>query len=163
MPSCWLWCALVVLAGVNTSTYKLTDLQCIYRGVPVEKYSRAETVAAYWGFGLYWGKAVSQNKKGHLVGHIKVQITSMTCKLSQCGLHLKRITLLPNSVCMLHALLCCMVFVAECDHMELGPIQVWVFLNPYVPHCTECSLLIFTLVCVLHDMLSPIMHSQQNN
>ena len=72
----------------------------MYRGVPVERYSRAETVAAYWGFGLYWGKAVSQNKKGHLVGHIKVQITdAMTYKLSRCGLHLSLPTPLPNSVC----------------------------------------------------------------
>lgn len=43
----------------------------LIRGVPVDRYSRAETIAAYWGFGLYWGKAVSQNKKGHLIGHIK--------------------------------------------------------------------------------------------
>ncbi len=27
---------------------------------------------AYWGFGLYWGKAVSQNAKGHILGHVKV-------------------------------------------------------------------------------------------
>ncbi len=44
------------------------------RGVPVDRYSRQETIAAYWGFGLYWGKALSQNKKGHLIGHIKVCI-----------------------------------------------------------------------------------------
>ena len=44
----------------------------VFRGVPVDRYSRKETIIAYWGFGLYWGKAVSQNKKGHLIGHIKV-------------------------------------------------------------------------------------------
>lgn len=27
---------------------------------------------AYWGMGLYWGKASSNNKKGHMIGHIKV-------------------------------------------------------------------------------------------
>lgn len=43
------------------------------RGVPVDRYTRLETVAAYWIFGLFWGKAVSQNKKGHLIGHIKVR------------------------------------------------------------------------------------------
>jgi hypothetical protein len=28
-------------------------------------------MTAYWGIGLYWGKAQSNNKKGHLIGHIK--------------------------------------------------------------------------------------------
>ena len=41
------------------------------RGVPVERYSSRETAIAYWGIGLYWGRAVSNNKKGHLIGHIK--------------------------------------------------------------------------------------------
>ena len=26
---------------------------------------------AYWGIGAHWGKAQSNNKKGHLIGHIK--------------------------------------------------------------------------------------------
>lgn len=30
-----------------------------------------ESLAAYWIFGLHWGRAVPQNKKGHLIGHIK--------------------------------------------------------------------------------------------
>ena len=25
-----------------------------------------------WGMGLYWGHAVSQNAKGHPIGHVKV-------------------------------------------------------------------------------------------
>ena len=33
------------------------------RGLPVAKYSREEVVALYWGFGLWWGKVVSQNAK----------------------------------------------------------------------------------------------------
>lgn len=44
------------------------------RGVPVDRYARQESIIAYWIFGLFWGKAVSQNKKGHLIGHIKVSI-----------------------------------------------------------------------------------------
>lgn len=33
---------------------------------------RLQTCAqAYWGIGLYWGKAGSNNKKGHMIGHIK--------------------------------------------------------------------------------------------
>lgn len=44
----------------------------LIRGVPVYRYSRKETMIAYWGIGLYWGKACSNNKKGHMIGHIKV-------------------------------------------------------------------------------------------
>lgn len=43
----------------------------LIRGVPVLEYSRRQSLIAYWGIGLYWGKAVPQNKKGHLIGHIK--------------------------------------------------------------------------------------------
>ena len=41
------------------------------RGVPVQRYSRQETMIAYWGIGTYWGKAQSNNKKGHLIGHVR--------------------------------------------------------------------------------------------
>lgn len=44
----------------------------VHTGVPVLRWPRADTVLAYWGIGLYWGRAVSNNKQGHLVGHIKV-------------------------------------------------------------------------------------------
>ena len=36
----------------------------------MERYSRQETMTAYWGIGTYWGKAQSNNKKGHLIGHV---------------------------------------------------------------------------------------------
>ena len=41
------------------------------RGLPVERYTREQTIIAYWGIGAHWGKAQSNNKKGHLIGHIK--------------------------------------------------------------------------------------------
>ena len=44
----------------------------LLRRVPVERYSRREVAIAYWGIGLYWGVALSNNAKGHLIGHIKV-------------------------------------------------------------------------------------------
>lgn len=47
-----------------------------YRGVPVQRYTRQQSVIAYWGMGLYWGRALSQNKKGHLLGHVKVGVSS---------------------------------------------------------------------------------------
>ena len=28
-------------------------------------------MVGYWGMGLYWGKASSNNKAGHMIGHIK--------------------------------------------------------------------------------------------
>jgi hypothetical protein len=45
----------------------------VARGVPVERYTDWQNAAAFFGMGLYWGKAVSQNKKGHLLGHVKVR------------------------------------------------------------------------------------------
>jgi len=41
------------------------------RGFPVEKYSREEQAIAYMGIGSHFGKARSQNAKGHLLGHVK--------------------------------------------------------------------------------------------
>jgi hypothetical protein len=41
------------------------------RGVPVERYSIEEAAAAYLGIGSYIGKPVSQNGKGHILGHVK--------------------------------------------------------------------------------------------
>ena len=43
--------------------------------------SQLESVLAYWGFGLYWGKAVSQNAKGHILGHVKVRIPQELLRL----------------------------------------------------------------------------------
>eukprot|EP00192_Tetraselmis_astigmatica_P010488 CAMPEP_0117669910 /NCGR_PEP_ID=MMETSP0804-20121206/12419_1 /TAXON_ID=1074897 /ORGANISM="Tetraselmis astigmatica, Strain CCMP880" /LENGTH=377 /DNA_ID=CAMNT_0005478069 /DNA_START=119 /DNA_END=1252 /DNA_ORIENTATION=+ len=40
-------------------------------GFPVDKYTRKQTMIAYWGVGTYWGNARPNNKKGHLIGHIK--------------------------------------------------------------------------------------------
>ena len=42
----------------------------LLRGVPVEDRPIAESAAAYWGIGSYFGSARSQNAKGHLLGHI---------------------------------------------------------------------------------------------
>ena len=41
------------------------------RGFPVERYSREEQAIAYMGIGSWFGKARSQNAKGHLLGHVK--------------------------------------------------------------------------------------------
>ena len=43
----------------------------VIRGVPVERYSIEEAAAAFLGIGAYFGKPVSQNGKGHILGHVK--------------------------------------------------------------------------------------------
>ena len=41
------------------------------RGFPVDRYAREEQAIAYMGIGSHFGKARSQNAKGHLLGHVK--------------------------------------------------------------------------------------------
>ena len=43
----------------------------LMRGLPVHRYTREETAAAYMGMGRYLGKFRTQNAKGHLLGHVK--------------------------------------------------------------------------------------------
>jgi len=43
----------------------------LIRGFPIERYGRALAAAAFFGIGCYLGRAVSQNAKGHLLGHVK--------------------------------------------------------------------------------------------
>jgi hypothetical protein len=43
----------------------------VIRGVPVERYTRLQSAIAFWGIGTYIGVPVSQNAKGHLLGHVQ--------------------------------------------------------------------------------------------
>jgi hypothetical protein len=43
----------------------------VIRGLPVERYSMEEAAAAFLGIGAYFGKPVSQNGKGHILGHVE--------------------------------------------------------------------------------------------
>src|SRR5260370_38857862 len=38
---------------------------------PVERFDREETAIAYIGLGAYLGATMSQNKQGHVLGHVK--------------------------------------------------------------------------------------------
>jgi hypothetical protein len=40
-------------------------------GLPLDGMSRAEAAAAFWGIGCHIGRQISQNPKGHLLGHVK--------------------------------------------------------------------------------------------
>lgn len=42
----------------------------VLRGVPVARYGIAGAAAAFWGLGLRIGDPVSQNYKGHVLGHV---------------------------------------------------------------------------------------------
>lgn len=42
----------------------------LIRGFPVEHFDREETMIAYLALGLHFGEPVSQNAKGHLIGHV---------------------------------------------------------------------------------------------
>lgn len=43
----------------------------LIRGFPAADYSRAQAAAAFFGIGRYLGRALSQNPKGHVLGHVK--------------------------------------------------------------------------------------------
>lgn len=43
----------------------------VLRGLPVDEWSTKEVAIAYWGLGRHFGDPVSQNAKGHLLGHVK--------------------------------------------------------------------------------------------
>lgn len=45
----------------------------LMRGLPLERYTPAETELLFWGMGRYLGNPVSQNKYGDLLGHVRDQ------------------------------------------------------------------------------------------
>ncbi len=59
-----------VLADVRR---ELTDGRGIVmlRDFPIDRFDREETAIAYLGLGSHLGKTVSQNKQGHILGHVK--------------------------------------------------------------------------------------------
>ena len=42
----------------------------LFRGIPVQRYTIRQSAIAYWGLGLHLGEPVSQNGKGHVLGHV---------------------------------------------------------------------------------------------
>lgn len=42
----------------------------LFRGLPVDRYTIRQTAIAYWALGLHLGEPVSQNGKGHVLGHV---------------------------------------------------------------------------------------------
>ncbi len=42
----------------------------LLRGLPIDRMSERDAAFAYWGLGLHMGTPVSQNARGHLLGHV---------------------------------------------------------------------------------------------
>lgn len=42
----------------------------LMRGIPRERYTNEECALIYWGIGVHMGRPVSQNSRGHLLGHV---------------------------------------------------------------------------------------------
>jgi len=43
----------------------------LLRGIPVADYGERDAALAFWGIGAHLGEAVSQNGKGHVLGHVQ--------------------------------------------------------------------------------------------
>jgi hypothetical protein len=43
----------------------------LLRGIPRQRYSDSECELIYWGLGVHLGKPVSQNARGHVLGHVR--------------------------------------------------------------------------------------------
>ena len=43
----------------------------LVRGLPRERYSDADCELIYWGIGVHIGTPVSQNRRGHILGHVR--------------------------------------------------------------------------------------------
>jgi len=44
---------------------------CLIRGVPVERMTLRQSAIAFWCLGAHLGEPVSQNAKGHVLGHVR--------------------------------------------------------------------------------------------
>ena len=45
----------------------------LIRGIEIERYNQLECEMIYWGIGTHIGEPVSQNRKGHTLGHVRDQ------------------------------------------------------------------------------------------
>ncbi|KAF7952820.1 hypothetical protein EAE96_006046 [Botrytis aclada] len=75
------------LTGISQDTFRLSKLSTLlasirketlngkgfilFKGFPVEKWGNHKSAVAYMGLGTYLGYFVSQNGRGHVLGHVK--------------------------------------------------------------------------------------------
>lgn len=43
----------------------------LFKGLPVEQWGNHKSATVYMGLGTYFGYFVSQNSRGHVLGHVK--------------------------------------------------------------------------------------------
>ena len=63
----------------------------LLRGLPRENYSDEDCELIYWGVGAHLGKPVSQNTRGHLLGHVRDEgrsVSDPTTRMYQTALKL---------------------------------------------------------------------------
>ncbi|KAI9926712.1 hypothetical protein ASPWEDRAFT_55161 [Aspergillus wentii DTO 134E9] len=79
--------AKIPLTGISKSNFPLPNLSkdllklradlidgkgfILFKGFPVEKWGNHKSAVAYMGLGTYLGYFVSQNSRGHVLGHVK--------------------------------------------------------------------------------------------
>jgi hypothetical protein len=78
----------------------------VIRGVPVERYTRRQAAIAFWGMGLFMGVPVSQNAKGHLLGHVADLGGTTLANPSNRGYQTHEALPFHNDSCDVVALLC---------------------------------------------------------
>ncbi|TGO14059.1 hypothetical protein BTUL_0059g00450 [Botrytis tulipae] len=77
----------IPLTGISQDTFRLSKLSALlasiraetlngkgfilFKGFPVEKWGNHKSAVAYMGLGTYLGYFVSQNGRGHVLGHVK--------------------------------------------------------------------------------------------
>ncbi|TGO27905.1 hypothetical protein BPAE_0035g00480 [Botrytis paeoniae] len=77
----------IPLTGISQDTFRLSNLSTLlasirtetlngkgfilFKGFPVEKWGNHKSAVAYMGLGTYLGYFVSQNGRGHVLGHVK--------------------------------------------------------------------------------------------
>jgi hypothetical protein len=77
----------IPLTGITSSNYSLPNLGSFFRtlreellngkgfilfkGLPVEQWGLEKSATAYMGLGTYLGYFLSQNSRGHVLGHVK--------------------------------------------------------------------------------------------
>ena len=60
-------------AGLRTMYDELLEGRgfVLIRGLPIAEFDKTQAGIAFWGIGMRFGRALSQNPKGHLLGHVK--------------------------------------------------------------------------------------------
>lgn len=59
----------------------------LLRGLPVERYSKADAALVYWGIGAHLGPAFAQNAQGDMLGHVRDLGGNLNTEMRSRGYH----------------------------------------------------------------------------